>query len=150
MMWGCFQGNQLGPLVLFPSGKINAINYCNMLEENFIPFLQGLGSNVIFMEDGAPIHTANYSKTWCQNHGISSMKWPAQSPDLSPMENVWQQLKTALDKRVPRPKNKEELLIALQEEWKVLGKKNRLDTLIKSMSKCICKVISANGMPINY
>src|SRR5829696_1545977 len=108
------------------------------------------GRHYIFMEDGAPIHTAKYSKNWRQNHGIISMKWPAQSPDLNPIENIWQQLKIAIEKRKQRPRNKEELLDTLQEEWENLKKKNCLDKLIKSMPKQIREVIKANGMPINY
>ena len=150
MMWGCFQGNTLGPLVLCPAGKMNAKQYCQLLEDRFLPFWNSLASDSIFMEDGAPIHTAQYSKTWRANHGIDSMKWPAQSPDLNPIENLWQQLKMALEKRKIRPKNKEELLEALQEEWKILKAKNHLDKHVKSMPKRVREVIKANGMPIDY
>jgi hypothetical protein len=150
MMWGCFQGDTLGPLVLCPTGKINAKDYCQLLEDRFLPFWNCLASNSIFMEDSAPIHTAQYSKTWRANHGINSMKWPSQSPDLNPIENLWQQLKIAVEKRTVRPKNKEELVQALQEEWRNLGAKNRLGTLVRSMPKRVREVIKANGMPIDY
>ena len=135
MMWGCFRGNTLGPLVLCPSGKMNANNYCSLLEESFLPFWGNLSNDTLFMEDGAPIHTAKYSKNWRANHGINSMKWPPQSPDLNPIENLWQQLKLALEKRIIHPKNKQELLEALQEEWENLKSKNCLDKLFKSMPK---------------
>src|SRR4051812_23531625 len=90
-------------------------NIASCLKTRFLPFWNDLASDSIFMEDGAPIHTAKYSKTWHTNHGIDSMKWPAQSPDLNPIENLWQQLKTALEKR---DKNKEGR-VALQEEWEI-------------------------------
>jgi transposase len=150
MMWGCFQGNTLGPLVLCPSGKMKAKDYCGLLEDSFLPFWNNLEDDSIFMEDGAPIHTAKYSKDWRANHGITSMKWPAQSPDLNSIENLWQQLKWALEKRTTRPKNKEELLEALEEEWEILKGKNCLGKLVKSMPKRIREVIKSNGMPINY
>src|SRR4051794_32690639 len=150
MMWGCFQGTKMGPLALCPTGKMNATDYCNILEKHLLPFWQTLDDESIFMEDGAPIHTAKYSKNWRQQHNIFSMKWPAQSPDLNPIENIWQQLKTSIEKRKQRPRNKEELLQALQEEWENLKKKNCLEKLVKSMPKRIREVIKSNGMPINY
>ena len=84
------------------------------------------------------------------NHDITSIKWSAQSPDLNPIENIWQQLKLTLEKRIIQPKNKKELLEALQEEWEILKSKNCLDKLVKSMPKRIREVIKTNGMPINY
>src|SRR5215469_15704646 len=81
MVWGCFVGDKLGPLVLCEEGKMKAVDYCKVLEENFLPFWHELDDGALFMEDGAPIHTAKYSKEWRRRNGIRSMKWPAQSPD---------------------------------------------------------------------
>ena len=129
---------------------MNANNYCSLLEESFLPFWNSLSNDKIFMEDGALIHTAKYSKIWHANHGITSMKWPAQSPDLNPIENIWQQLKPTLEKRIIWPNNKKELLEALQEGWEILKSKNCLDKLMKSMPKRIKEVIKTNRMPIYY
>jgi hypothetical protein len=150
MMWGCFQGNKLGPLVLCPEGKMKANQYCDVLENHLLPFWNRLDQGSLFMQDGAPTHKANLTKKWLEDNKISSMDWPAQSPDLNPIENIWQQLKSALEKRVPQVKTKAELLIALQEEWAKLGEKNTLDKLIKSMPKHVRLVIHSNGMPTKY
>lgn len=150
MMWGCFQGNKLGPLALCPEGRMNAKKYCTVLEDHFLPFWNSLGEDAIFMEDGAPPHTAKHTKNWQASHGVCSMTWPAQSPDLNPIENVWQQLKTALEKRSPSVRTKGELLVALQEEWAKLREKNTLAVLIRSMHKRVKQVISSGGMPTKY
>lgn len=150
MMWGCFIGDRLGPLVLCPEGKMNSVKYCSVLEESFLPLWRSLPDGSIFMEDGAPCHTSKFSKAWREKHNIKTMKWPAQSPDLNPIENIWHQLKTALEKRKPRVKNKEELLLALQEEWAKLQENNNLKALIKSMKSRVKMVIEAGGLPINY
>ena len=150
MMWGCFQGNKLGPLALCPEGKMKANQYCDVLENHLLPFWNRLDQGSLFIQDGAPIHRAKLTKKWLEDNKISSIDWPAQSPDLNPIENIWQQLKSALEKRVPRAKTKAELLIALQEEWAKLGEKNTLDNLIKSMPKRVRLVIHSNGMPTKY
>lgn len=149
MMWGCFIGNKLGPLVLCPEGKMNAVKYCKVLEENFLGFWNALDKDAVFMEDGASIHRAKYSKAWRAENNINSLEWPAQSPDLNPIENLWQQLKIAVEKRGPR--TKEELLVALQEEWKKFGdNKKVLKNLVKSMRTRVRGVIEAKGKHTKY
>ena len=150
MIQGCFQGNKLGPLALCPEGRINANKYCIVLEDHFLPFWNSLGKGSIFMEDGAPPHRAKHTKNWQVNHGVCSMTWPAQSPDLNSIENIWQQLKTTLEKKSPSARTKGELLVALQEEWAKLREKNTLAVLIRSMHKHLKQVISSSGMPIKY
>ena len=48
--------------------------------------------------------------------------WPSQSPDLNPIEHLWDELERRIRKRNPLLKNKSKLIAALQEEWEQIPK----------------------------
>ncbi len=43
-------------------------------------------ADFIFQQDLAPAHTANSTKSWLNDHGVGVLDWPANSPDLNPIE----------------------------------------------------------------
>ena len=55
------------------------------------------------MQDNDPKHTAGIVKTWLDSRKFSVMEWPANSPDLNPIENMWHLLKTRLCKNYNSP-----------------------------------------------
>jgi len=74
--------------------------------------------NVILMEDGAPSYIAKATKVLHDRSDLWRMKWPANSPDLNPIENVWRLLKYWVGKRFP--KTDEEVRRYIEEEWERL------------------------------
>jgi len=71
----------------------------------------------IFQDDNAPCHASKQTKGWKEAKLIRMLPWPAQSPDLNPIENLWNELETRIRKHKPMPKNKADFFAALKEEW---------------------------------
>lgn len=73
------------------------------------------------------------------------MTWPANSPDINPIENVWKLLKDKIQGRYNFPKTIDELKTALKEEWENLDI-SILDEVIASMPRRINAVLKAKGV----
>src|SRR5579862_5082684 len=108
MIWACFTGNKLGPIV-FINGTLNSSMYIDILRQNLLPFLDVLiadgATNVAFQQDNAPPHASKITRGWLQEvleeRGVMLIDWPANSPDMSPIENLWARLKLELHRRYP-------------------------------------------------
>ncbi|GBB83298.1 hypothetical protein RclHR1_10020002 [Rhizophagus clarus] len=150
MVWGCFAKHYLGPLVKL-EGKVTGAVYVDILKNYLLPFLDELDDqeNFLFQEDNAPIHTAKIVKSWKKENGVNSIPWPAQSPDLNPIENLWDELERWVRAHIPLPKNKEHLWEILQEEWLNIDA-NKYQNLVNSMPHRIVAVIESKGYPTKY
>jgi DDE superfamily endonuclease len=146
MMWGCFSWWGVGPLIVV-EGTLNKDAYVNLMSKHLVPHLKqvdGKCSGVVFQEDNAPCHTSGYATWWRQTHGINRMPWPAQSPDLNPIEHLWDHLDRQVRKRTPLPASLPALAAALQEEWDRIPL-DVLRKLIGSMPSRVAAVIEAKG-----
>jgi len=76
----------VGPLC-FINSSVNAAVYQDILEHFMLPLADELcgDADFIFQQDLAPAHTAKSTKTWFNDNGISVLDWPANSPDLNPI-----------------------------------------------------------------
>src|SRR6185369_310511 len=154
MVWGCFTRKKMGPLVLV-EGKLNASGYNKLLEKNLLPFISKLkegdddGGVFIFQEDNAACHKAAAANRWKEDNHVVVLPWPAQSPDLNPIENLWQDLKRRLRMRNLKPRNKIELFNLLKEEW-FNTKSERINKLIDSMTRRVNSVLKNKGNPTRY
>ena len=103
MVWGCFIGNKLGPLV-FIDETVNKEVYIQLLEQNLLPFIDLLHENdihnVVFQQDNASPHSSRVTQEWlkaaAQQHGFTLMDFPPNSPDLNPIEHLWFKVKAEL------------------------------------------------------
>ena len=82
-------------------GNLNAERYRDeILQPVAIPYLHSLGPNSILQDDNARPHRAGFMRDHLQNVGVERMEWPASSPDLNPIEHLFDQLGHAVCARV--------------------------------------------------
>lgn len=165
MVWGCFCDNKLGPLVLV-EGTLNSDKYIELLKNHLLPFLNHLNEeeelipwyffqeeNYIFQDDNAPCHASAKTKSWKEHNSVEILPWPAQSPDLNPIENLWNILEKSIRKRIKKYDstltNKNNFFTALKEEWYKI-EEDKLTQLVTSMPNRINAVIKSKGYPTKY
>ena len=143
-VWAGIIGHQKTPLIRL-QGRITAETYISdILQEHVVPFFLD-NPHCIFMQDNAPPHRARLTKGFLDDADIQLLSWPAVSPDLNPIENVWAELRDGL-KRHPVPANSDELFDLLSTLW------DDIDALpyIKSMRRRISSIIKVDGGHIKY
>ncbi len=88
--------------------------YQDILEHFMLPSADKLygDADFIFQQDLAPAHTAKGTKSWFNDHGVTVLHWPANSPDLNPIENLWGIVKRKM--RDTRPNNADDLKAAIK------------------------------------
>jgi transposase len=151
-VWGCFSASGLGSLK-WVKETMKAKNYHSILKNQVLPELRKMSAQqpeivFLFQHDNASVHTAKkckkYLKTKEDSEGFSVLDWPAQSPDLAPIENLWSILKFQLKMREKKPTTKEELWNQLVEEWEKL-QSDLLTRLVDSMPQRCKDVLAAGG-----
>lgn len=126
-------------------GGLTAQRYITeVLEAHVVPYMGLEGENFTLMQDNARPHAAAQVRQYCEEVGIRTMNWPARSPDLNPIEHVWDSLKKAVYARNPVPTTVAALRTAISQEWNNIPQ-DRLITLIRSMRNRLESVIRARG-----
>ena len=126
--------------------------YQKILSESLLGTLRNYGTNpgsIVFQQDNDPKHTAKSTREWFDEHGFILLPWPAQSPDINPIENVWDHLARRLAKRSVQPTTEDELWEALQEEWYKIDV-GYIQKLYASMPRRGEEVIRRKGWNIPY
>ena len=147
MVWGGICHEHKTPLV-FIDGSLTAIRYCDtILSPVVVPFVQQ--NNLFFQQDNARDHVARACCEYLAANNIHVLEWPPYSPDLSPIEHLWDVLDRRVRRCNPPPASIPELRQALQDEWQAIPIQT-INNLVGSMTRRIRGAIAVNGGHTRY
>ena len=116
MIWGCMASSGVGQLEFIES-TMDKYAYLNILKANLKRSAEKLGleNDYYFQQDNDPKHTADIVKLWILYNVPKQLQTPPQSPDLNPIEHLWD----GLERRIRHRKitSKAMLKEVLQDEW---------------------------------
>ena len=149
MVWGGISDHYRTPLVVM-EGNVTARRYIDeIVHPVVVPFMAAHRDVHVFQQDNARPHSARLTQDFLEQHEINIMPWPPYSSDLSPIEHLWDQLKSAIAKRQPPPQNLADLVTAVQEEWELIPQ-NQISRLVRSMRRRCVSCCDAQGGHTHY
>ena len=124
--------------------------YLDILEHSLVPNMRlHYGNNWIMVDDNAPPHRANVVQQYIEREDITRLDWPPYSPDMNPIEHMWDQMGHRLEEVDPQPQTLRELGVLLADLWQQIPIQ-RCQTLIDSMPRRVRTLADARGGNTRY
>ena len=148
MVWGAICNDQKTRLVTI-QGNLTAQRYRDeVLRPVVLPFVQQ-HQGTLFQHDNARPHTARLTTDFLNRQNVDVLPWPSRSPDLNPIEHLWDHLGRQLRRRQLQPHNVQQLEQALHYEWARIPD-YVIRRLTSSMRRRVLSCIDANGGHTRY
>ena len=148
MCWGCMSSAEVGKLV-FIDGNNTGEMYRRILENNLLDPIKmlSLTNEWIFQHDNDPKHLAAIVTSWLNGNKINCINWPSFSPDLNPIEHLWDEIERRMKKTSPR--NMRELKEYLMRIWKSIVSQV-CKKLVDSVPNRLHEVLRMKRYPTRY
>lgn len=147
MIWGAFSYYGVGPIYWIKPIMDRHV-YVEILKNVMLPYAEEeMPLRWVFQQDNDPKHTSKLAKEWFQDNNVEVMEWPAQSPDLNPIENLWTDVKKAVSEA--KPTNNNQLWKVVEQSWYSIPKE-RCQGLVNSMKRRCEAVIKNKGFATKY
>nr|CAH7730495.1 unnamed protein product [Callosobruchus chinensis] len=142
MFWGGFRFNGRMQVIHTPGTMTGAYYLQNIINAIVQSLRNEIGDQFIFMDDNARPHRTRATQQALENGNIARLESPAISPDMNPIEHVWDYVSRAIFNRNSPPRSTQELIVAATEEWDnipqevinnlIIGMHRRVDALVRS------------------
>ncbi|GFV11947.1 transposable element Tcb1 transposase [Trichonephila clavipes] len=150
LVYGSISIDKRTYLYIIRDGPLTAHRYRDeILRPIVVPYAAAIGDDFILMDDNCRPHRANLVEDFFFEEGIVRMKWPACSPDMNPIEHIWDALGRRVAGRQPPPQTLQELERALLEEWDRTPQL-LIISLIDSMSQRCSTLLAVRGNHTPY
>jgi hypothetical protein len=103
----------------------------------------------LLQNDNAPVHKARSIQKWFVEISVEELDWHAQSPDLNPIEHLWDKLEVRLRARPDHPTSAPDLTNILVAKWKQ-GPAEMFQHLVESLPRRVEAITAAKGGPTPY
>jgi hypothetical protein len=150
MVWGAISVHGTSRLHIV-EGTMNQAKYIEVMEKCLKPQINEWfhDNEYVFQQDSAPCHTGKMAMSWFRKNKINVLKWPGNSPDMNPIENLWEVLKNEIHSEPITTKI--ELIERLIHVWFHSTKIRTLcRDLIESMPRRIDALKAAKGGQTKY
>jgi transposase len=145
-VWGWHSGTAKGDLV-FLTQTVRTQSYLDTIEPAITQMKADHPRGFIFQQDGAPAHTARRTMATLAASGVKVAVWPPNSPDLSPIENIWGNMKLRLAAKTWPTVAK--FRAEIQRLWDEVPV-SHLQSLARSMPKRVVQCLERNGAKVDY
>eukprot|EP00644_Phytophthora_capsici_P003153 jgi/Phyca11/103161/e_gw1.7.57.1 len=149
MKWGAFCAQGKSELVVL-EGTQDSERYIYTLSEHLLPYIDRIYGRVcVFQHDNASIHSSGATKTFREEENVTTMTWPAKSPDLNPIENLWGVLARAVYADGRQFQTRDSLIATVKKCWGDISL-NYTTKLLNSMPKRCVSVLELHGAKTKY
>ena len=149
MVWGAIHHGDKSELVILDR-TLNQYGYIDILRDNMLPFARRtFQHNFVYVQDNATPHVARRTADFLHTQEVEVMAWPPRSPDMNPIEHVWDQMGVFIREMENPPTNLAELRHAVQAAWDSVTQDSIAD-LIDGMPRRVAALAAARGGYTRY